>query len=80
MLAKLPWAGFVDGSDKGDTSAKPEIWTRPDKFKADAQKLQDAAAKLVDAARTGQQDAVKAAFSAAGETCKGCHDEFRKRH
>ena len=80
VLAKLPWTAFVDGSDKGDTSAKPEIWSQPDKFKADAQKLQDAVAKLVEAAKTGRQDAVKAAFSAAGETCKGCHDEFRKRH
>jgi cytochrome c556 len=79
-LAKLPWAAFVDGSDKGDTSAKPEIWSQPDKFKADAQKLQDATAKLLEAAKTGNQDAVKTAFGAAGDACKACHDDFRKKH
>lgn len=25
-LAKLPWAAFGEGTDKGDTRAKPEIW------------------------------------------------------
>ena len=79
-LAKLPWAAFVDGSDKGDTSAKPEIWAQQDKFKADAQKLQDATAKLVEASKTGNQDAIKTAFGATGEACKTCHDDFRKKH
>ncbi len=79
-LAKLPWSAFVEGSDKGDTNAKPEIWSQPDKFKADAQRLQDATAKLLEAARGGNQDAVKAAFGVAGEACKTCHDDFRKKH
>jgi cytochrome c556 len=79
-LARLPWTAFVDGSDKGDTSARPEIWAQPDKFKADVQRLQDAAARLVEATRMGRQDAVKAAFSATGDACKGCHDDFRKKH
>lgn len=79
-LARLPWAAFVDGSDKGDTNAKPEIWAQQDKFKADAQKLQDATARLVDATKTGNLDTVKTAFSATAETCKSCHDDFRKKH
>jgi cytochrome c556 len=79
-LAKLPWSAFVEGSDKGDTNARPEIWTQPDKFKADAQRLQDATVKLAEAARTGKPDALKAAFSATAETCKACHDDFRKKH
>jgi cytochrome c556 len=36
--------------------------------------------KLAAAAKTGNQDAIKAAFGAAGETCKACHDDFRKKH
>ena len=79
-LARLPWSAFVDGSDKGDTNAKPEIWAQQDKFKADAQKLQDATAKLLDATKTGNLDTVKTAFSATAETCKSCHDDFRKKH
>ena len=26
FVAKLPWAAFGEGTDKGDTKAKPEIW------------------------------------------------------
>lgn len=79
-LARLPWGAFVEGSDKGDTNARPEIWSQPDKFKAAAQKLEDASVKLAAIARTGKQDDLKAAFSATAETCKSCHDDFRKKH
>lgn len=34
--------------------------------------------KLVAATKTGNLDSVKAAFGAAGQTCKACHDDFRK--
>mgnify|MGYP003472447718 CR=1 FL=1 len=35
-LSKLPYAGFIAGTDKGDTKAKSEIWTEADKFRAAA--------------------------------------------
>ena len=79
-LAKLPWSAFVEGSDKGDTNARPEVWSQPDKFKAAAQKLEDATVKLAAAAKTGKPEDLKPAFSAASETCKSCHDDFRKKH
>src|SRR6186713_2542053 len=46
MMSKLPFAGFVDGSDKGDTKAKGEIWSERDKFNASAMKMQEEMAKL----------------------------------
>ena len=79
-LARLPWGAFVEGSDKGDTNARPEVWSQADKFKAAAQRLEDATAKLAEAAKTGKPDAVKAAFGATSEACKACHDDFRKKH
>ncbi len=79
-LARLPWGGFVDGSDKGDTNARPEAWSQADKFKAAAQRLQDATVKLAAAARTGKLEDLKPAFSATADTCKSCHDDFRKKH
>ena len=79
-LARLPWSAFIEGSDKGDTNAKPEVWSQPDKFKAAAQRLQDATVKLAEAAKTGNPDAVKTAFNATSEACKSCHEDFRKRH
>ena len=53
-LARLPWTAFIEGSAGGDTNAKPEVWSQPDKFKAASQKLEDATVKLAAAARTGK--------------------------
>lgn len=77
-LAKLPFAGFGPGTDKGDTRAKPEIWTEMDKFNAGAKKMQEETTKLAAAAKGGNLDTIKAAFGEAGKSCKGCHDSYRK--
>jgi len=78
MVSKLPFAGFIDGTDKGETRAKPEIWTEQDKFKAAATKMQDAMEKLNVAAKSGNVDTLKAAAGTVGQACKGCHDTYRK--
>lgn len=78
MMSKLPYVAFVEGSDKGDTKAKPEIWAEPEKFRAAASKMQDEMVKLNAAAKTGSVDNLKAAFGPTGQACKGCHDTYRK--
>ena len=78
-MAKLPWAAFVDGSDSGDTKAKPEIWKQSAKFKEAADKLQAESVKLAAAAHSGKEDAFKAAFAGVAGTCKSCHDDFRAK-
>ncbi len=78
ILSKLPFAGFVPGTDKGETRALPAIWTEQAKFNAAAEKMQGEVSKLAAAAKTGNLDAVKTAFGAAGQSCKACHDDFRK--
>ncbi len=77
-MAKLPWAAFTEGSDKGETRAKPEIWKDSAKFKEAADKMQAELIKLDVAAKAGNLDALKTAFGPAAATCKGCHDNFRK--
>lgn len=77
-LAKLPWAAFPEGSDKGETRAKPEIWKDSAKYKEAADKMQAELSKVAVAAKAGNVDALKAAFGPASATCKGCHDTFRK--
>lgn len=77
-LAKLPWTGFVEGTDKGNTRAKPEIWKESDKFRAAATKMQDEMVKLNAAAKSGNLDQIKAAVGATGQSCKACHDNYRK--
>lgn len=78
MMSKLPFAGFVDGSDKGDTKAKPEIWSERAKFNAAAEKMQGEMTKLAVVAKGGNLDAIKTQVGATGGTCKACHDDYRK--
>lgn len=77
FMSKLPWAAFVEGTDKGNTKAKPQIWTEKAKFNEYAEKMQGEMAKLDAAAKTGNLDSIKAAVGAVGGSCKACHDAFR---
>lgn len=78
-MAKLPWAGFAPGTDKGlPTRAKPEVWSEPAKFKENQEKLVTETAKLLAAAKTNNLDTLKVAFGSTANTCKGCHDTYRK--
>jgi len=78
LVSRLPYAAFVEGSDKGETRAKPEIWSESGKFREAADKNMAEVGKVVAAARTGNLDTLKAAFGSAAPTCKACHDHFRK--
>jgi cytochrome c556 len=77
MLNRLQFSAFVDGSDKGNTKAKPEIWSQKDKWAAAVTRSQDDVLKLVAAGRSGNMDQIKTAVGAVGQSCKGCHDDFR---
>ena len=79
IASKLPFAGFIEGTDKGgETRAEPKIWTEMDKFKGAASKMQEEMAKLNVAAKSGNLDAIKAAAGETGKSCKACHDAYRK--
>ena len=79
FVAKLPWAGFGPGTDKGETKAKPEIWTNKAKFDDYAGKMQIEMTKLAAAAKSGNLDSIKVAVNATGGACKSCHDDFRAK-
>ena len=78
MMSKLPYAGFVPGTDKGETKAEPKIWTERDKFDAAAAKMQEEMVKLNAAAKGGNIDTIKAAAGDTGKACKACHANYRK--
>ena len=77
-LSRLPWAAFGTGTDKGETRAKPEIWTDGAKFKKSSDELLASTTALNAAAKTGNLDNLKKAFGETAKTCKACHDSFRK--
>jgi len=77
MISTLPWQAFGPGTEGGN--ALPEVWSDNAKFKSASEKMQLAVANLNTAAQSGDQDAIKKAFGAASQTCKGCHDDFKKK-
>jgi cytochrome c556 len=77
MLSTLPWPAFGPGYEGG--KAQPEVWSDSAKFKAAADKMQLAAANLNTAAQSGDLESIKKAFGATGQTCKGCHEDFKKK-
>ncbi|MFL5303414.1 MAG: c-type cytochrome [Anaeromyxobacteraceae bacterium] len=87
LWAMNPGQFFVPGSDKPVTGAKiatftdakPEIWSQHDKFKAAAERTTQQIAGLAQAARTGDEKAMRAAAGEVGKSCKGCHDDFRAK-
>ncbi|MFO1218864.1 MAG: cytochrome c [Burkholderiaceae bacterium] len=77
-MSKLPFAAFVEGSDKGaPTRAKPEVWKDSAKVKDLAEKMQAEAVKFEAAAKSGNLDSIKAAVGDLGKACKACHDDYR---
>ena len=73
---------YVPGSDKGKgwetTRAKPELFTDKEGVAKVAIAFNKEANELAKVAATGDAAAVKAQFGKVGESCKGCHDKFRK--
>lgn len=80
IMSEMPsLEGFIEGSDKGDTEAKAEIWQNWDDFKAGMEKFQQEATKLAEVAQKASQvEDVKAQLEATAKTCKSCHDDYKE--
>jgi cytochrome c556 len=68
---------FPEGSDLGETKAKPTIWEQWDKFTEASAKARTATDGFLAAVKHGDPQAIGAAFRQVGDSCKGCHDDFR---
>ena len=60
------------------TESLAAIDERPEDFEKAAQKTIDATEALVKAVQAGNTQELPAAFKQVGESCKGCHKDFRK--
>ncbi len=79
FLSKLPKDAFIPGSDKGETKAKPEVWSKADKFKAAYDAMESETAKLAEMSKTANLDALKEQLGKVQKTCKSCHEEFKNK-
>lgn len=78
LLSQLPWEGFIEGSERGDTRAREDIWLDEDKFKVYAADLQGQSSKLVTVAEAGDLKRFKATLVEMRNTCSACHKAYRK--
>lgn len=72
---------FVEGSsseDMDDSEALPAIWSDMDGFTAKYDAFVEAAAGAGEAVKGGQEN-VGPVLQKLGGSCKGCHDDFRKK-
>ncbi|MGD2083003.1 MAG: cytochrome c [Chromatiales bacterium] len=69
---------FPEGTDFGETDAKPEVWSKRDAFEEAAQKATDAVDAFAASVDEGDRREMLKAFKAMGDACKNCHEDFRK--
>ncbi len=73
-----PFEHFAQDGEGKDGDALPNIWSDATKFEATKTEFTTAVAKLNETAQTGKLEDIKAAYGAVGNSCKACHDSFRK--
>lgn len=77
-LAEYPHTHFVEGTEKGDTKARPELWKNRADFDEKMRTMVKEAKDLPAAARKDLA-ALRKEFGEAGRACKACHDEYRAK-
>ncbi len=71
--------GFPEGSERGTTRAKPEIWQNKTDFEAKLNELREAVDALEDVVEKGDREAIAEQVGATGQACKACHDEYKSK-
>ena len=61
------------------TEALAAIGEQPEEFEKAVQKTIDATEELVKLVQAGNNKELPQAFKRVGESCKGCHENFRKK-
>ncbi|MFP4080490.1 MAG: c-type cytochrome [Ectothiorhodospira sp.] len=78
-VADLPWQGFIEGSDTGDSESLAEVWTDRQGFDEKASDFEQAAATLAELVESeAPEGEIRRQIGAVGESCKACHDGYRQ--
>ena len=80
LLAPMALEGFTPDTAEVKSEAKPELWTHIDDFKKRLKDLETASAELAKVAKVGDEAKMRVQFGDTVKICKGCHDEYQKKH
>jgi len=79
VVTKLAWVAYYPGTEVGNTRVTQETLTQPPRFKQLSEKLAADSAKMLAAARSGDQATVRSLVGELGQTCKACHDAYWRK-
>ncbi len=71
---------FPEGSVTDSSESLPEIWSDAAGFEKAMNRFVKAANQMYEASSSGEMDQVGPAMQALGQSCKGCHDDYRAPH
>ena len=71
-------AAGVSDRCSAKSDALPLIWQENDRFQKAAEAAKTATAALRDAVKSGDKAAISKSMKPVFESCKGCHDRYRK--
>jgi cytochrome c556 len=77
-LSVQPWPLFTTDSNYPPTKAHPKVWQEADAFKQAQQQFQLSVEELAQVAAGTDLDRIKASVNKVQQSCKNCHDTFRK--
>lgn len=78
LAADIP-ALFPEGTDFGETEAKPEVWSQREAFEQAAEESKRSIDAFAAAVQQGDRKAMLTAFKKMGDACKACHEDFREK-
>lgn len=78
-LSTRPWPLFTADSNYPPTHARPEVWQQVAEFKRAQDDFTGKVKVLAEAAAGNDLDRIKASVNQVQQSCKSCHDSFRKK-
>ena len=70
---------FPEGSDFGETTALPKIWSDAAGFSKEVKVFEMAVADFAKTAKSGDMAVIGTALGGVGKACKSCHETFREK-
>ena len=77
-LRDQPWTHFGADTNYPPTKAKPAVWEKPAEFEQRRQAFAAASERLLAAAAARNEGEARSAYAAVQDSCKACHNDFRK--
>ena len=77
-LRDQPWAHFGADTNYPPTKAKPAVWEKPAEFEQRRQEFTAATERLLAAAAARNEAEARSTYAAVQDSCKACHNDFRK--